>query len=565
MPTRAIVSSRNGFVQWHSIDWKHVNKVVSNLRGRIFRAAAAGELRKVRQLQKLMLRSTSNIVLAVRRVTQVNQGRKTAGIDQVVVKSAEERGKLSLELMDLTPWQAKPVKRVWIPKTKGRRPLGIPVIKDRALQAVVKSALEPFWEARFEGSSYGFRPGRSCHDAIGRIYTIVQPQKPKNVALDADIRGAFDHLDQNFLLNAIGNFPARELIKQWLKAGVMEEGRLRDTVTGVPQGGIISPLLMNIALHGMEEAVGMTFDAHGRSTGKRAVVRYADDFVVLCESEKDAKEAKATLADWLEARGLAFSEEKTKLVHLREGFDFLGFNIRHYPQPNSSRSGYKLLIKPSRGSVVKMRNKLKALWEGAVGKPTGALIKHLNPIIKGWGNYFRIGVAKEIFGALDAYQFTRQVRYAQRRHPKKMWHWKRNRYWKAVEGRKDNWVFTDPVTGAVLWKFSWLPIERHVIVKQTASPDDPALRDYWAKRRSKTQDLGKQYRRLFKRQKGMCPVCKTHLESGEKVHTHHIIPRASGGSSADANLRLVHLTCHQQIHSKSKPAAVSKLLEPCTG
>ncbi len=324
----AIVSLQNGFVDWHTIDWQQAHKIVSNLRGRIFRAAAAGDLRKVRQLQKLLLRSTANIVLAVRRVTQVNRGRNTAGIDKVIVKTAAERGTLSSELMGLTPWKAKPVKRIWIPKAKGQRPLGIPVIRDRALQAVVKSALEPFWEAQFEGSTYGFRPGRSCHDAIGRLYTIVQPQKPKKVALDADLRGAFDHLDHPFLLRAIGNFPARELIKQWLKAGVMEEGRFRDSVTGAPQGGVISPLLLNIALHGMEAVLGVTFDSYGRSTGKRVVVKYADDFVVLCESEQDAREAKAILTTWLQERGLTFSEEKTRIVHLREGFSFLGF-VRH--------------------------------------------------------------------------------------------------------------------------------------------------------------------------------------------------------------------------------------------
>ncbi len=558
----AIVSLQNGFVDWQTIDWQQAHKIVSNLRGRIFRAAAAGDLRKVRQLQKLLRRSTANIVLAVRRVTQVNRGRNTAGIDKVIVKTAAERGTLSSELMDLTPWKAKPVKRIWIPKAKGQRPLGIPVIRDRALQAVVKSALEPFWEARFEGSTYGFRPGRSCHDAIGRLYTIVQPQKPKKVALDADLRGAFDHLDHPFLLRAIGNFPARELIKQWLKAGVMEEGRFRDSVTGAPQGGVISPLLLNIALHGMEAVLGVTFDSYGRSTGKRVVVKYADDFVVLCESEQDAREAKAILTTWLQERGLAFSEEKTKIVHLREGFSFLGFNFRHYPQPNSARSGYKLLIKPSKETVVKMRKKLRDAWKGTVGQPTVAVIRHLNPIIKGWGNYFRIGVAKETFKALDHYQFTRQVKYAQRRHPKKMWHWKRKRYWGAIEGRKDQWVFKDLDTGAFLWKFSWLPIERHIIVKQTASPDDPALKEYWAKRRSKARDGGNQYRRLFDKQKGICPVCKAHLENGEEIHKHHLIPRASGGSNADTNLRLVHELCHQQLHSKSSPAAASKLLEP---
>lgn len=186
----------------------------------------------------------------------------------------------------------------------------------------------------------------------------------------------------------------------------------------------------------------------------------------------------------------------------------------------------------------------------------------LNPVIKGWGNYFRIGVAKEIFGALDHYQFSRQVKYAQRRHPKKMWHWKKRRYWETVKGRNDEWVFQHLCTGAFLWKLSWLPIERHVIVKQTASPDDPTLKEYWANRRSKTRNGRTRYRRVFATQKGICPMCNTHLENGEEIHIHHLIPRASGGSNADTNLRLVHQLCHQQLHSNSSPATVSKLLEP---
>ncbi|HYQ92007.1 MAG TPA: reverse transcriptase domain-containing protein [Candidatus Competibacteraceae bacterium] len=229
---------------WTAVRWSKTYKVVRNLRQRIFWATKVGDFKKVKQLQKLMLRSTSNIVTSVRRVTQVNAGKNTPGVDKVLVKTPEERTKLLKELMEYTPWRAKPVKRVYIPKHNGKwRPLGIPTIKDRAMQAIVKNALEPFWEAKFEGISYGFRPGRSCHDATAKIFLFANPKGRKRWILDADIKGAFDNIDHNFLLKRIEKyqFPAMELIKQWLKAGVMEEGRYIDANSGTPQGGVSMP------------------------------------------------------------------------------------------------------------------------------------------------------------------------------------------------------------------------------------------------------------------------------------------------------------------------------------
>lgn len=279
---------------WQGVNWRQVNRQVRNLRQRIFRASKEGDLKKAHSLQKLMLRSRSNILLSVRRVTQVNAGKKTPGVDKVVVKTVVARGRLVGELSTITAWKAKPARRVYIPKQGGKlRPLGIPVITDRCLQAMVKNALEPFWEARFERISYGFRPGRSCHDAIAKIYALARPNTLKKWVVDADIKGAFDNISHDFLLTAIGAFPARELIKQWLKAGCMENGLFQETAIGTPQGGVVSPLLANIALHGMEEAltvyrtlkngqhyatrVGVKYDYRGQHVGKRAVVRYADD------------------------------------------------------------------------------------------------------------------------------------------------------------------------------------------------------------------------------------------------------------------------------------------------
>ncbi|MEG4026651.1 group II intron reverse transcriptase/maturase, partial [Microcoleus sp. S13C4] len=352
MQSIALANGTKGQTDWNAINWRKINRTVRNLRQRIFRATTERNYQKVRSLQKLMLRSYANILMSVRRVTQQNAGRNTPGIDKVVVKTPTTRGKLVDELSAFTLWRVKPARRVYIPKANGKqRPLGIPVVKDRCLQAMVKNALEPEWEANFEGTSYGFRPGRSCHDAIEKIFGLARPNKRKKWVVDADIKGAFDNISHEFLLKAIGEVPGRELIKQWLKAGYMEQGVFHETDSGTPQGGVVSPLLANIALHGMEEAIGVKYDSRGQSIGKRAIVRYADDFAAFCESKEDAEEVIEILKSWLQQRGLELSAQKTKIVHLSEGFDFLGFNIRHYRAEKTSKTGWKLLIKPSKESV----------------------------------------------------------------------------------------------------------------------------------------------------------------------------------------------------------------------
>jgi RNA-directed DNA polymerase len=538
---------------WNAIDWRKANRTVRNLRQRIFRATQEDNLKKVHSLQKLMLKSYSNRLVSVRRVTQINAGKNTPGVDKLVIKTPAARGRMVDVLTHISPWKAKPVRRVYIPKANNkRRPLGIPVVMDRCLQAMIKNALEPFWEAKFEGISYGFRPGRSGHDAIEKIFGLARPNKTKKWVLDADIRGAFDHISHEYLLKAIGPVPGKELIKQWLKAGYVEQEVFHAMEQGTPQGGVVSPLLANIALHGMEEAIGVKYDYRGQLIGKRAVVRYADDFVCFCETREDAERVQGILTEWLKERGLTLSEEKTRIVHLTEGFDFLGFNIRHYPAPKTSRTGWKLLIKPSKESVQEMRTKLKILWEKSNGMNVQTVLGKLNPVIRGWTNYFRTAVAKEIFSGLDRWMFYKEDRYTRRAHPKKNKDWRHQRYWGRLHlERNDPWVFGDKQTGAYLLKFSWFPIERHVLVKGTASPDDPRLRDYWMKRQARPiKDLTLSKQKLAKRQKGRCPECGESLFNDEELHIHHLLPLSQGGKSSYSNLALVHLLCHQQIHAK---------------
>jgi len=274
-------------------------------------------------------------------------------------------------------------------------------------------------------------------------------------------------------------------------------------------------------------------------------------------------EAKTLLAQWLAPRGLRWSETKTHIRHLTEGFDFLGFHIRHYPAPNSSRSGYKLLITPSTSSITQIKRKLKGLWRRHVGSPTVALINAMNPVIRGWSNYFRTGVASKVFTDLDNFMYYRAQRYMKRRHPRKSGWWRTTKYWGHTLGpRQDRWVFLDKARHATLRKFAWTKIVRHRLVPTTYSPDDPTLQDYWRQRRARTHATLPRYRLLFQRQKGRCPGCHQHLENGEETHIHHVTPKQHGGKDDLVNLRLVHRNCHHQIHNIRAPAGVRRLLEP---
>jgi RNA-directed DNA polymerase len=553
--------------EWETLPWKQIERQVFKLQKRIYQASANGETAKLHKLQRLLLHSWAAKCLAVRRVTQDNRGKRTAGVDGKTALTAAERMTL-VNALNLN-MKASPLRRVWIdkPGTDEQRPLGIPTIADRALQALVKLGLEPEWEARFEANSYGFRPGRGCHDAIEAIFSAIR-YTPKYV-LDADIAKCFDRINHNALLAKLNTFPLlRRLISSWLKAGIMDGGNLFPTEEGTPQGGVISPLLANIALHGFETDIMNCFPISIRQNGKQIyhwqprIIRYADDFVILHRDLTVIEEAKQRAMEWLQDMGLELKPSKTRITHtLKEqngqvGFDFLGFNIRQFPvgkthYRSSGSHGITLdfitLTRPSQKSMMKHYQRIADIIAKYNSVPQYALIRRLNPIIRGWCNYFAVGVSKRAFSKLDHLITKRLLRWAYRQHPHRSLRKTVKRYWQ-MENPQRRWIFRDTTYFMKLIQHADTPIARHIKVAGTRSPFDGDWA-YWGKRLGRHPMLSKRVAHLLKAQKGQCPYCGLNFKADDILEVDHIVPKSEAGTNRYTNLQLLHGHCHD---SKSR-------------
>jgi RNA-directed DNA polymerase len=552
--------------EWYAIDWQAINRNVRRLQVRIVQATKERRWGRVRALQRLLTHSYSGKVLAVRRVTE-NNGKKTPGVDQEIWDTPEKKTQ-AVHALKRRGYQSQPLRRVCIPKSDGKtmRPLGIPTMKDRAQQALYLLALAPVVETTADKNSYGFRQQRSCADAIEQCFKALRSANTQWI-LEGDIKSCFDKISHDWLLAHV--LMDRVILQKWLKSGYMEKHVLHETPDGTPQGGIISPALANCALDGLERLLREKFPAGKRlkslGGGKPCVnlVRYADDFVITSKSKELLEgEIKPLVEQFLQERGLELSPTKTVITHVEHGFDFLGQNVRRYPNG-------KLLIKPSKKNVGTFLNGIRRIIKDAHGVSAADLTDQLNPKIRGWTNYHRHVVSKHTFGHVDRHIFSSLWQWARRRHPNKSPRWFKPKYFDR-RGNRDWSFFGETCDDEGRPNKVWLyhakstPIKRHVKVKGEANPYDPTYETYFEEREGahmlETFRGTRTLRYLWHEQRGLCTQCNTKITRITGWRLHYCVPRVMGGTTGATNCVLLHPECHDRVHRQCLPVSKPRLL-----
>ena len=464
----------NKATDWKAIDWPKVHRDVRRLQLRIAKAIRAGKRGKARSLSWLLTHSHSARLLAVKRVTG-NKGAKTPGVDNVIWRT--DRQKLNaVQNLKRRGYRPQPLRRHYIPKKNGKlRPLSIPTLRDRAMQALHALALKPIAETLGDRNSYGFREGRSCADAIGQCFCALAKRYAPVWVLEGDIKACFDRISHSWLLKSIPM--DKRILRQWLEAGYWEKGRLFPTLLGTPQGGIVSPVLANLTLDGMEGVIRSRIKLRRDQVN---FIRYADDFVVTARKRETLEQiVKPAVVAFLAERGLELSEQKTVITHIREGFNFLGQNVRKY--------GNKLIITPAKDGVKALGQKLRDCIKGAVGQTAEVLIRRLNPILRGWANYHRHVCSARAFSRVDRLVHHQLLRWARRTHPKKSYGWLKRKYFTIGEDFGFN-VRIRLRTGQSkvlrLYSMTRTVLERHIKVRGEATPYDSEHTQYFERRRS---------------------------------------------------------------------------------
>jgi RNA-directed DNA polymerase len=532
---------------WYDIDFRRAYRNVRRLQARIVKATQEGRWNKVQALQHLLTHSFSAKVLAVKRVTE-NDGKRTPGVDGEVWDTPQRKAK-AIRALQWRGYRPQPLRRIYIPKNSDKtkkRPLSIPTMKDRAMQALYLMALDPIAETTADPNSYGFRKERSPADAIQQCYTVLARRDGAPWILEGDIRACFDSICHEWLL---ANIPMNKaILGKWLRAGYIERSVFHPIEEGVPQGGIASPVIANLALDGLETMLRERYPKGTRRArdAKVHLVRFADDWLITGSSKQLLEsEIKPLVEQFLRRRGLELSHEKTHITHIDNGFDFLGQNIRKYDG--------KLLIKPSRKSVKRLLDRIREAIKANRHVSAGLLIALLNPIIRGWTQYHRHIVSKQTFSRIDHAIFQAIWRWAKRRHPNKGKRWVKQKYFKTVGNR--DWVFHGNLGGKELRLFYAVSvsIKRHTKIKGSANPYDPEWEIYFEKRLAAkmTRDVtsSTQFLHLWLTQEGLCPICNQVITRKTGWHNHHVIWRSKGGSDTASNRILLHPDCHRKVHS----------------
>lgn len=543
-PTAGAVSHTS--TDWQTIPWQAIHETVRRLQARIVKATQAGQWGKVKALQRLLTHSFSGKALAVRRVTE-NQGKYTPGVDGDIWDTPAKKA-TAIHSLRQYGYHALPLRRVYIEKQNGKlRPLGIPTMFDRAMQALYLLALDPVAEVQADPNSYGFRRERSCADAIEQTFKVLSKRTSANWIFEGDIAACFDKIDHCWL--ATHAHMDKTILHQWLKAGFVDKYALHPTQEGTPQGGICSPVLANLTLDGLEKCLREKFPktTHPGQKAKVHLVRFADDFIITGTSQVLLEdEVKPLVEAFLHERGLALSPDKTHITPITDGFDFLGQNIREYPNG-------KLIIKPSRKNIKTFLTNIRAVIKGHPQLPAGQLIALLNPKIRGWANYHRHVASKQTFVKVDFAIFKALWQWAKRRHPDKNHRWLKHTYFRTDETRR--WVFYGELNGKLktLQYAADTPITRHTKVKGAANPYDPDWELYFEQRLGVKMANNLRQRRqllhLWKEQNGLCPVCNQKITKLTGWHNHHLVWRTHGGNQTANNRVLLHPTCHHQVHS----------------
>lgn len=488
---------------WQAINWRKAQRTVRRLQARIVKATQEGRWGKVKALQHLLTRSFSGKALAVRRVTE-NKGKRTPGVDGEIWDTPKKKAN-AIQRLRQRGYKPQPLRRIRIPKNykkDAKRPLSIPTMIDRSMQALYLLALAPVVETIGDINSYGFRPERAPADAIEQCFNLLAFKRSAQWILEGDIRACFDMISHEWLL---ANTPMeKSILKKWLEAGYMEKGVFHHFELGVPQGGTISPAIANRSLDGLEELLIKAFPKRPNGKSKLVkLVRFADDFVITGRSKEILEyEVLPLVQEFLQERGLELSLEKTKITHIEDGFDFLGQNIRKFND--------KLIIKPSKKSIRALLRKVRQVIRTNRQATSGNLILILNPIIRGWANYHRHVVSKIVFNNVDHAIFQSLWRWAQRRHPRKPKRWIKDKYFHTVA--ENNWVFSGQKEGKIyhLFAASSIPIQRHIKIKGAANPFDPAWEPYFENRLGEQMATSLKGRRqllyLWRSQNGICPV-----------------------------------------------------------
>ena len=531
--------------QWKNIDWIKAEKEVNRLQIRIAKAVQEKKWNAVKRIQYLLTHSYYAKALAVRKVT-TNKGKNTSGVDKELWTTAASKMRAVLTLSDKN-YKAKPLRRVYIEKKgkKAKRPLGIPCMYDRAMQALYALSLEPIAETTADTRSFGFRKGRCCQDACEYIFTNLAKSNSAEWVLEGDIKGCFDHISHEWM---IANIPMdKSVLKQFLKAGFVFERELFPTEEGTPQGGVISPILANMALDGMQKALYDRFhtnrlgkdDIRFKNAHKMNFIRYADDFIVTAATKEIAEEAKQIVSQFLKGRGLELSEDKTVITHINDGFDMLGWTFRKF--------NGKLIVKPSKKSIKSfvaslsdtIRNHAKA-WEQEV------LIEKLNKQIRGWANYHQSVCASEAFAHIDYVLYELLWQWAKRRHPHKGQWWVSTRYWQRKGNR--NWVFS--TENKELLRVDHIPIVRHIKIRLDANPYFDT--EYFAERKFQQgmRRLSGRFKEIWKNQKGCCYHCGMPMDIGEEREIIFKLPKALGGKEEIPNMAYVHSVCQKTFQER---------------